>query len=133
MEGISAGLAYCIYNGPVTAELGAIGIGENGELRNGLNTQRCAHHARSGAVVPKTLNVSAVQEISLAFRSRAGNAEVVLRTIKQIRPTVTNLGTRRYSWYQRHEIREVAAIERQVVDLLLLYKRRHRRRNGVDL
>ena len=94
MQGVGAGLAGGIHHRTVAAELGAVGIGENRELGDRLNTQRGAHNAGSGTMVPETLNIGAVQQIGLSFGPRAGNTEVVLGPVEQIRAPFPDLGPR---------------------------------------
>src|SRR5436190_17346637 len=43
MEFVGAGFGDGIHHGSIAAELSAVGIGENRELRDSLNTQRGAH------------------------------------------------------------------------------------------
>src|SRR5262249_37166185 len=117
MQVIRARFGDRIHDGPIAAELGTVGVGENRELRNRLNTKRCAHDARSGTMVPETLNISAVQKIGLAFRPRAGDAKVLLDAVQEILTTLSDLGSRRDAGNQRNQIREVASVQRQIVNL----------------
>src|SRR5207248_10485243 len=120
MEVVGAGLGDGIHHGSIAAELSAVGIGENRELRDSLNTQRCAHDTRPGTMVPEALNIGVVQKISLAFRPRAGDAEVGLNAVQEIRDAgsgVSDLGSSRHSGDQSNQVREVAPVQRQVVDL----------------
>ena len=136
MQVVGARSAHGIHHGPITAELGAVSVRENGELSDSLNTQRCAHDAGPGTMVPEALNIGVVQKIGLAFRPRAGDAEVGLDAVQEIRDAssgVSDLGSGRHAGDQSNQIREVAPVQGQVVDLLLLDVGRHSRRNRVDL
>ena len=72
-------------------------------------------------MVPETLNIGIVEKIGLAFGPRAGDAEVGLDAIEKILGTgsgVSDLGSRRYAGGQCNQIRKVAPVQRQIVDLL---------------
>src|SRR5207249_5728739 len=92
--------------------------------------------AGPGTMVPEALNIGVVQKIGLAFSPRAGDAEVGLDAVQEIRDAssgVSDLGSSRHAGDQSNQIREVAPVQAQVVDLLLLDVGRHSRRNRVDL
>src|SRR5881396_2385671 len=121
MQVVGARFGHGVHHCSIAAELGAISVGKNRELRNRLNTQRGAHDSRPGTMVPETLNIGTVQKIGLAFRPRAGDAEVGLDTVEEILGTgsgVSDLGSRGYAGDQSNQVGEVAAVQRQVVDLL---------------
>src|SRR5439155_22404326 len=131
MQVVGARSAHGMHHGPIAAELGAVSVRENRELSDSLNTQRCAHDAGPGTMVPEALNIGVVQKIGLAFSSRAGDAEVGLDAVQEIRDAgsgVSDLGSSRHAGDQSNQIREVAPVQGQVVDLLLLDVRRHSRR-----
>src|SRR5262245_31082604 len=117
MEVVGAGLGDGVHHRSIAAELGAVGVGENRELRNRLNAKRGAHDARPGTMVPEALNISAVQKIGLTLRTRTGDAKVLLDAVQEILTTVSDLGSRRDAGNQRNQICEVAPIQRKVVDL----------------
>src|SRR6185312_808921 len=133
VEAVGARLRRRVDDSAVAAKLRSVSIGEDRKLRDRFDSQRRAHHPRARAVIPEALYVRAVEQISLAFRPRARHAEIVLDTIEQVRAAVTDLRSRGYPGNERDEIREVAAVERQVVDLPLLDIRRHARRHRIDL
>src|SRR5437667_11211454 len=98
MQVVGARSAHGIHHGPITAELGAVSVRENRELSDSLNTQRCAHDAGPGTMVPEALNIGVVQKIGLAFSPRAGDAEVGLDAVQEIRDDgsgVSDLGYNR--------------------------------------
>src|SRR5438105_2175421 len=82
------------------------------------NTQRCAHDTRPGTMVPEALNIGVVQKISLTFRPRARDAEVIFNAVQEICAAVSDLGSRRHSGDQGNQVREIAPVQRQIADLL---------------
>ena len=118
MQVVGARFAYGIYDCAIAAELGAVGVGKNRELGDRLDTQRCAHDAGPGTMVPEALNIGVVQKISLTFRPRAGDAEVILNAVQEICAAVSDLGARRHSGDQSNQVREIAPVQRQIADLL---------------
>src|SRR6202042_2321185 len=122
---VGAGFAGRIHHRAIAAELSAIGVGEDLEFGDGFNTEGSAQHARTRPVGPEALNVDIVQKIRLAFRPGAGNAEVSLQAVQQVRAA----GWRPHSvsscdsWRQRNQVRKIAAVQRQVRNLFLFHHR----------
>ena len=115
---VGAGFAYRVHHRAVAAKLRAVGVGKNGKLRDGVNAERCAHDARSRAMLPETLHIGAVEQIRLTLRAGARNGEVVLQAVEQVGAAITDLRAARDTGNQGDEVREIPAVERQIGDLL---------------
>ena len=135
MKTVGAGFAGRIHHRAIAAELSAVRVGEYREFGDGLNAEGSAQHARTRPVGPEALNVDVVQKIRLAFRPCAGNAEVSLQAVQQVRAPGwgSDPVSRCDSWRQRDEVRKIAAVQRQVRNLFLFDYRGKSRRNDVHL
>src|SRR5206468_1884291 len=110
------------------AVLGAVVVDQHLELAHRLDAQQAAGGA-AGRAVALRIRVGAVDLITDLIRPGARNR--YLRSHPAI-DLLLRARRRGDAWLQERELAEIAAVQRQLADLLLLHERRHRRLSRVD-